>query len=264
MRKLIYILFLVLASTGIVCCSSGSTGQQQAQEDTIAKRMLQGVWTNSEDDEPAFMVKGDSIFYTDSTSVPVSFAIYGDTLVLHNVSELHYSIVKQTENVFQFKNNSGDIIKLHKSTDSYDKEDFHSQQAIALNQGKLLKRDSVMTGGGHTYHLYVQVNPNHEIVRRTVLNDDGVGVDNMYFDNSIHIAVFDGNQKKYRHDFDKQNFSKYVPKEFFMQAILSDIIYTSIDDAGIHYKAYIGAPDSPTSYVLNMVVSHDGQLTISN
>lgn len=45
--------------------------------------MLQGIWLNDDDeDDVAFRVKGDTIYYPDSTSQPVYFYIAGDTLVM--------------------------------------------------------------------------------------------------------------------------------------------------------------------------------------
>ncbi len=50
---------------------------------TSLPKMLQGVWIDSDDeDDVAFRVKGDAIYYPDSTSRPVYFCIIGDTLVM--------------------------------------------------------------------------------------------------------------------------------------------------------------------------------------
>lgn len=68
---------LLLAS-----CHNHSTGYQQSHEDKQAKEMLQGLWTNGENSDPAMLVRGDSIFYPDSASMPVRFWVYQDTLYL--------------------------------------------------------------------------------------------------------------------------------------------------------------------------------------
>ena len=57
-------------------------------EDKEAKQMLEGIWINEDEQSVAFRAKGDSIFYPDSTSLPVAFQIFGDTLVMHGASEI--------------------------------------------------------------------------------------------------------------------------------------------------------------------------------
>ena len=63
----------------IAACSSGNSREN---EDLDAKRLLQGVWMNEEQGNPAFYVQGDSIFYPDSVSQPVAFWIYQDSLYI--------------------------------------------------------------------------------------------------------------------------------------------------------------------------------------
>ncbi len=59
---------------------------------------------------------------------------------------------------------------------------------LALNQNTLIKRDTVVVRGDEKYHLYVQVNPTSYKVYKSSYNDDGVEVDNVYYDNIVNLA----------------------------------------------------------------------------
>lgn len=70
-----------LMAAMVGCGQKQSAQKAEQQEDVAAKKMLQGVWIDSDDeDDVAFRVKGDTIYYPDSTSRPVYFCIIGDTL----------------------------------------------------------------------------------------------------------------------------------------------------------------------------------------
>lgn len=113
-----YAFLLFAVSCLFMACSNRKHGISLASsEDQVAKKMLQGVWLNEDEDNPAFRVVGDTIFYPDSTSQPVYFQIFKDTLVLHSSNTAKYLIVKQAPHLFIFKNQNGDIVKCVKTTD---------------------------------------------------------------------------------------------------------------------------------------------------
>lgn len=85
MQRILYIsMRLVVLSTVLLVVFSGCKNRQNApvkiveQEDMQAKKMLQGIWVPDDEESVAFKVKGDTIYYPDSTSVPVAFKIIGD------------------------------------------------------------------------------------------------------------------------------------------------------------------------------------------
>ena len=94
------------------------------------------------------------------------------------------------------------------------------------------------------------------------MNDDGVQVDNVYFDNIINLNVFHGANKLFSHDFKKKDFRNKVPESFLEQAVLSDLLFERIDEKGIHYLAVLAMPDSSLSYQVKIVVSYQGKLEI--
>lgn len=243
-------------------CGKKASPNSTPKEDTRAKKLLQGIWLNEDDEDVAFRVKGDTIYYPDSTSQPVYFCIYGDTLVMKGARDVKYPILKQAAHLFEFKSPSGDVIKLTKTSDKTYLKSFQQEKTVALNQNKLIKRDTIVSHGENRYHLYVQVNPTTYKVFKSSMNDDGVQVDNVYFDNIINLNVFHGANKLFSHDFKKKDFGKKVPDSFLEQAVLSDLLFEGIDEKGIHYLAVLAMPDSSLSYQVKIVVSYQGKLEI--
>lgn len=260
--------FLLSAALAVAvlsgCGQKAEHQHDEVREDAAAKKMLQGIWLNDDDeDDVAFRVKGDTIYYPDSTSQPVYFYIMGDTLVMKGANTTKYPIVKQGAHIFQFKVQNGDVVKLVKTTDPSYMREFTRQQPVALNQNTLLKRDTVVSdGAGEKLHLYVQVNPTSYKVFKSSYNDDGVEVDNVYYDNIVNLNIFHGSRKVFGRDFRKEDFRGKVPAEFLKQAILSDIVFQKVDGEGVHYQAVLAMPDSSMSYLVEIVVSEDGKLTV--
>ena len=61
MKKIVNLWLLSCIST-LVACGQKAEKQQEVKEDTAAKKMLQGIWLNDDDeDDVAFRVKGDTI-----------------------------------------------------------------------------------------------------------------------------------------------------------------------------------------------------------
>lgn len=263
MKKYLFIILACLLS--FTACRQKSA-KVSLQEDKQAKKMFQGIWINEEDEDIVFKVKGDTIYYPDSTSEPCYFMIVKDSLVLKGSNETKYFIVKQSPHIFKFKNQTGDIVSLFKSKDPSDAEAFMPKSTVAmnmLNQNQLIKRDSVVIYGHTRYHSYVQVNPTTYKVFKASLNDNGVEIDNVYYDNIIHISLFHGDQQIFSRDFHKNDFSGRVREDILKQCILSDILFQGMDKDGAHYLAEICLPDSPSSYEVKITISYHGKLKMS-
>ena len=91
MQRTRLIPFILAAVTLLASCKDTGKSVVKEEEDETAKEMLQGTWIG-EDDCVAFSVKGDTIFYNDSTMAPVEFAIINDSLVLRGSTETRYAI----------------------------------------------------------------------------------------------------------------------------------------------------------------------------
>lgn len=230
-------------------------------EDLNAKAMLEGVWIDADEENVVFKIKGDTVYYPDSTSQPVEFKIIKDTMVLSGGSSASkYPIVKQGSYVFEFKNQNNDIIRLVKSDDPNDSLYFIRRPVVTLNQKKIIKRDSVVRLGDRQYHCYVQVNPTTYKVFRTYYNSEGIEIDNIYYDNIIHVSIFAGADRLFSKDFRKGDFRNFVPKDMLKQCILSDIKLYSLDDKGLKYHVQLAIPDSPSCFILDMVITYGAEI----
>ena len=178
-----------------LCKSRDAKLDSALAEDLKAKQMLQGIWVNEDEEDVAFRAKGDSIFYPDTTSQPVSFQVFGDTLVLHGANNVKYLIVKLKPHLFIFKNQNGETVRLTLSNDKADLMAFDTRRPQALNQNRLIKRDTVVTFESQRYHSYVQVNPTTFKVVKTSYNDEGV----MFITIISYISVFLRAHKNFSH-----------------------------------------------------------------
>lgn len=249
------------------CCWScnrqgGKDSAAGVTEDTEAKQNLQGVWMNEDEETVAFKVVGDSIFFPDSTSVPVYFYISKDTLYMRGANLARYPILKQTAHSFRFVSANGEHVRLVKSQDNDAWPAFGRKRQLSINQNQVVKHDTVVHHGNERYHCYVQVNPTSYKVMKPTYNNDGVEVTNVYYDNIVHLSVFHGAEKVFSSNFAKDDFSVYVPEQYLRQAVLSDMVYRETDGSGVHYLAVIGVPDSPASYIVQVCVGFDGSLSM--
>lgn len=46
------------------------------------------------------------------------------------------------------------------------------------------------------------------------------------------------------------------------QSILSDIVLMSLKDDGFHYQTQLAIPDSPSSFLVELVVSYEGKTSL--
>ena len=133
----------------------------------------------------------------------------------------------------------------------------------SVNQNKTLKSDSVVFCANERYHSYIQVNPTKYKVYKTSYNDDGLDVENVYFDNTIHVGIFKQQARVFSKDFAKSDFAKFVPADFLKQSVLSDIVLTGTSSNTLHYEAQLAIPDSYVSYIVNIDINTDGKLSMN-
>ena len=258
MKKLSIIIILALALCGCGNRSASDATTEQA-EDRDAKTMLQGFWVDNETEDLVFRIAGDTIFYSDTTSMPAYFRIVGDSLVL--ASGASYNIDKLTENLFWLHNQNGDLVKYRRSNNpEEDSVWVHDTTPRIMTYTHQVKTDSVVVYGGDRYHWYIAINPTKYKVIKHAYSDDGVEVDNVYYDNIMHISVYKGAQKLYSSDFRKSQYSKFVPADFLEQAVLGNMEFSSIDADGLHFNATLCIPDGASCYLVETLISYKGEL----
>lgn len=259
--KKIFVSFLCAdLALALLACTSQTKKQEKTEEDLTAKKNLQGIWLDDDDDDVAFRVKGDTVYFPDSTSAPTYFRIERDSFVLFGGNIVKYRIAKQTAHLFVFLNQNGERVKLKKTNDTSYLDMFAPKTTFHVNQNKVVKRDSVIYYGDDRYHCYVQINPTTYKVAKASYNEDGVEVDNIYFDNIINLSIYNGASKLFSSDLRKEFFNDVVPKTFIKQAVLSDISFLRTDNEGIHFIAILAVPETSINYVVETIVDYDGKI----
>ena len=256
---------LVLLSVFFTSCRQGGSRLLHMSEDKVAKQLLQGVWIDDTSNMPFFLVAGDSLHYADQDATPVAFKIIHDSIYLLGLDTISYKIERQGENTFWLRTETDDIIKLYRSEDVGNEYAFYSNQnadIVNVVQEKMQK-DSIIVYDGVRYRGYVFINPSKYKVMRTTLDDNGIAIEHVYYDNIIHICVYEGARELYGRDIDKKMFADYMDAEVLPATILSDMDFIEVDAEGYHYRAILTIPDSSVTYNMSLTISPQGQLQIA-
>lgn len=262
MNRSISFIISVVSLLLLWACGSKSSNSGDNKEDREAMSMLQGVWQDEDTEEVSFWVKGDTIFYPDSISQPSAFVIADGQLTLLS-TDAHYRIEKQTPHVFWFVNQSGDVVHLVKSDEPIPDELVRGGHQRVMTYTNVVKLDSVVSYDNQRYHWYIVINPTKYKVHISSYSDDGMEVDNVYYDNIMHVSLFRGGEKLFSRDFRKQDYVSKVPKQFLEQSVLSNMEFSGVDARGFRFVATICIPDGATCYKAENLISFDGRLTTS-
>jgi len=257
------LIFILISSVLFLNCSQGgsSTSKEAEQEDLDAKARMQGIWMDPESEDVSFRVIGDTIYYSDSVSMPAYFKIIGDSLVL--ASGTRYAIDRLSEHLFWFKNQNGDLIKLRKSEETENDSLLVRKRPSVMTYTHQVKIDSVVNYNGERYHWYIAINPTKYKVVRHSYNNDGLEVEHVYYDNIMHISVYQGAKRLYSSDFRKQHYNELVPATFLKEAILAKMEYSKADAEGLHFNATLCIPDDASCYLVESVISYEGKMTMN-
>jgi len=252
------VLVVMLAS-----CNNTKNGEASPKEDLTAKELLQGIWLDDETDMPLMRISGDTMYYTDPQNIPVYFKVLRDTLYMRGNTPMAYKIDRQTEYSFWFHSLSDEIIKLHKSDNPEDTLSFASQETEVIpTTPEVIKKDSVVVYKGTRYRGYVYINPSRMKVIKTSYSDEGISMDNVYYDNVIHICVYEGRKLLYGKDITKKIFARIFPEEHLAQFILSDMNFMGVDGKGYHYEATLRVPESSVYHLVGLTIDADKKLII--
>lgn len=252
---------IIILAMALSSCSPTLKKEILQEEDKEAKGRLQGIWLDDNTEAAVLKVTGDTIYYADAAVAPVAFKIIGDTLVTCGAQVNNYKIEKQGDYIFWFHSLVGDIIRLHKAEDNVDSLSFVREQEKAPVYTEVIKKDSVVRYNNVRYRGYVYINPSKIKVMRPGVSEEGLSVDNVYYDNIIHICVYEGKQSLFAKDITRQMFKDIIPNDFLQWAILSDMDFMGVDAEGYHYQATVCIPDGASCYVVDITISTDGKLS---
>jgi hypothetical protein len=232
------------------------------KENLEMKTMLQGTWMDEDTETPMICIKGDSIHYMTSGTLPVAFRIIEDSLITYGTEPTSYYIVKQNEYMLWLQSDMGGIIKMNRAdeSESIHSVNFHVQTKKSEPTKEVIRKDRIEFYKDVRYRGYVYINPSQIKVTRPTYSDEGFKMDNVYYDNVIHICVYEGKNKLFSKDVYKKDFSEVVPEEFLQWAILADMEFIGVNEKGYQYQATISIPDEITSYIVNLSISTDGNI----
>lgn len=254
---------LIVLIVSLASCGNRQSGEASAKEDLTAKQLLQGIWVDDETDMPLMRIEGDTMYYTNPQSAPVSFKVVRDTIYVYSNEPVAYKIDRQTEYSFWFHLPADEVIRLHKSENEEDSLAFANREVEVISTTpEVIKKDSVVTYKDTRYRGYVYINPSRMKVFKTSYSENGIGVDNVYYDNVIHICVYEGKKMLYGQDITKKMFADIFPAEVLDQTILADMDFMGVDDKGYHYQATLGIPESSVYNLVNMVIGFDNKMNI--
>lgn len=254
---------LIVLIVSLASCGNRQGGEASAKEDLTAKQLLQGIWVDDETDMPLMRIEGDTMYYTNPQSAPVSFKVVRDTIYVYSNEPVAYKIDRQTEYSFWFHLPADEVIRLHKSENEEDSLAFANREVEVISTTpEVIKKDSVVTYKDTRYRGYVYINPSRMKVFKTSYSENGIGVDNVYYDNVIHICVYEGKKMLYGQDITKKMFADIFPAEVLDQTILADMDFMGVDGKGYHYQATLGIPESSVYNLVNMVIGFDNKMNI--
>ena len=256
-----------LFSKVLICISlmSSCSGQPQKKEemekeDLIAKEWLQGTWIDDMTETPLFTAKGDTIYYIDEPAVPVAFKIIEDTLKTYGRKVSNYHIKKQGKSFIWIQSFMGDILQLSKAENSQDSL-WIPRQTPKEKTNNVISKDNVVHYNNQRFRGYVYINPTNIKVHQPEITEEGLEIENIYYDNIIHICVYEGKNKLFGRDMKKQDFESLIPAEYYQRAILSDMEFGGVNAKGYQYQATLCIPNSASCYLINISITKDGDIT---
>ena len=243
-----------------ISCAGKQPQNIVVKENHEMKAMLQGTWLDEDTETPMICIKGDSLHYMTPGTLPVAFRIIEDSLITYGVEATSYHIEKQNEYMLWLQSDMGGIIKMNKADDSINSIDFPIQTKKTEARKEVIQKDQIVFYNNVRYRGYVYINPSQIKVTRPSYSDEGFKLDNVYYDNVIHICVYEGKNKLFGKDIYKKDFSETVPEEFLQWAILSDMEFIGVNENGYQYQATVSIPDEITSYIINLSISKEGNI----
>ena len=256
-----------LFSKVLICISlmSSCSGQPQKKEemekeDLIAKEWLQGTWIDDMTETPLFTAKGDTIYYIDEPAAPVAFKIIEDTLKTYGRKVSNYHIKKQGKSFIWIQSFMGDILQLSKAENSQDSL-WIPRQTPKEKTNNVISKDNVVHYNNQRFRGYVYINPTNIKVHQPEITEEGLEIENIYYDNIIHICVYEGKNKLFGRDMKKQDFESLIPAEYYQRAILSDMEFGGVNAKGYQYQATLCIPNSASCYLINISITKDGDIT---
>ncbi len=242
------------------CSEQPQKEEKVEKEDLSAKELLQGTWIDDMTETPLLQFKGDTLYYINESVQPVTFKIIKDSLKTFGQQTTSYQIKKIGEYNFWIQSSIGDILKLSKAENSIDALLTVQESNEPEPTKEVIEKDQVVHYNNKRYRGYVYINPTDIKVVKPEITEEGLEVENVYYDNIIHICVYEGKNRLFGRDMKKPDFESLIPQEYFQRAILSDMEFIGVNAKGYQYQATLCVPNSASCYQINISISSDGDI----
>ena len=247
--------------TLLTACSGTPGNRKEEEEDLVAKELLQGTWIDDMTETPLFRVQGDTIHYIDENIRPTAFKIIKDTLKTYGQQVACYHIKKQGHHIFWFQSAMGEILHLSKAESSIDSLLTIQESQKSESTNKIIQKDDIVLFNNTRYRGYVYINPTDIKIIQPMITEEGLEGENVYYDNIIHICVYEGKKRLFGRDMKKQDFESFIPQDYFQRAILSDMEFMGVNTDGYQYQATLCIPNGASCYLINISITKDGDIT---
>lgn len=256
-------LIMLLGGIGCLvgCMSPQQKEAEKQEEDQEAMQQLQGIWLDDNTEAPLFKIQGDSIYYASQINAPMPFSVRHDTMTIHSARPIYYFIEERKAYSLRYRTSMGEVVSLHKAES--DTLSFGTVVPVREMESEVFEKDSVILYGGERYRGYAYINPTKKRVTLVSINEEGLPVENIYYDNIIHICVYKGKERLFSKDINKEMFARVVPADFLHTAILSDMDFVKVDGNGYRYVATLCIPDGASCYNVRLDVSKEGHIVFS-
>ena len=251
---------LIACISLLAACSNQPKKQEKPEEEDLrAKELLQGIWVDDMTDTPLLRIKGDSLYYIDASVRPMTFKIINDSLKVYGQQTISYHIKKQGKFFFWIESAMGDILQLSKAESDDMASLLSAQQPEVSVQPvrEVIRKDHVVHFNNTRYRGYVYINPTDIKVIQPEITEEGLEIETIYYDNIIHICVYEGKKSLFARDMKKQDFEPLVPAEYFKRAILTDMDFMGVNEKGYQYQATLCVPNSASCYLVNISIAKD-------
>ena len=171
-----------------------------------------------------------------------------------------YKILKQTNAFFSFNNQNGDEVNLFRSSNKDLMASF-GYHVYAMNLFDKSGSDTIVSTDMGFYDCQIRTCTTSERVIKSTYNDNGIEVDNAYLDNVSTLTLRSRDSVVYKHDFLKQEFSNYIPRDFIAHCILRNLEFDRADRKALFFNATIGIPDASSGYVVEVRITPDGKMS---
>lgn len=258
--------FLTFTTVILLLWACGSNTAQPSRSvlqknNTVAEELFCGIWMLSDSDTPFLKVTKDSLMFYEQQNSQMAYDIIKDSLIVYgSTGTFGYKIVRQSEYTFWFNSLSDHLVKLYKSDNLEDSLYFvnNTVEIDSLDTDtvrQVLQKDTIIYQDNTRFRGYTFINPTSMKVFKPTYSDEGMRIDQVFYDNIIYICVYKGKEKLFGQNIAKQDFESLLDSDFYRSVILGDVSFIGVDKDHFYFQAVVEVPNSLIFDLIDVTVS---------